>query len=796
MFRINTVLLFVLFCSLICFAQTSENSFIIKVLDGSGGVIQGARVELLEQSTGHKRSALTDAEGSATFPFPATRDLEVRVVATDFAPKLKQVVRPERGASIEIRLQPATLAQEVRVTASKVAGLPESLERLPGSVAVIEEAMLTESRVLTVGEALRKVPGLHVRGEEGFDMRPNIGIRGLNPTRSTQVLLLEDGAPLAYAPYGDNASYYHPPIERFQTVEVVKGGGQILYGPRTVGGVVNYVTPAPPNGRSGSLNLTGGERDIWTGHLRYGDKVGNTALLFDAFRKQGEGARENTRLGLHDFNVKSITPIGESQTLGLRFNFYEEDSNVTYSGLRESEWAENPRFNPFRNDYFNIQRYGTAVNHTWAATPNTVVNTVAYGSVFNRYWWRQSSNSGQRPNDAADPACGGMQNLFTTCGNEGRLREYYTWGIEPKVKSITNIFGVRSELDFGVRAHVENQDRIQENGDTPFTRRGRRVENNNRKAQAYSGFVQNRFLFGRLTVAPGIRFESISFERTNRLGPAGQAIQGETDLNVWIPGIGANLQLSNSVSLFGGIHRGFAPPRVEDIINNNTGQAIELGSEQSWNVEAGIRGQFTRNFRLDGTFFQMDFANQLVPSSVAGGVGATLTNGGETMHRGGELSGQYTWDSLAGTGQSVTLRSAYTWIPVARFQGVRFSGISGFSGVSITGNRLPYAPEHSFTSSLTYHHPRGFHAFAEAVYAGSQFGDDLNTVGGTPDGQRGLIPSQMYWNATASYPVERWRTTFYTSVKNVFDRLYMVDRSRGIIPGMPRVAQVGMEVRF
>ena len=426
MSRIILLSYLVLSILLLCSAQTSDNAFNIRVIDGSGGVIPGARVELLEQSTGHKRSAITNAEGIAPFGFPATRDLEIRVIAIDFSPALERLVRPDGSAPIEIRLEPATLAQEVKVTASKVAGLPESLERLPGSVAVIEEAVLTESRSLSVGEALRKVSGLHVRGEEGFDIRPNIGIRGLNPTRSRQVLLLEDGAPLAYAPYGDNASYYHPPLERFQTVEVVKGGGQILYGPRTVGGVVNYVTPAPPNRRSGSLNLTGGERDFWTGHLRYGDKVGNTSLLFDAFRKQGEGARENIRLGLHDFNLKSLTPIGDSQTLVLRFNFYEEDSNLTYSGLRESEWATNPRFNPFRNDYFNVQRYGTSFNHVWAATPNVVVNTTAYGTVFNRYWWRQSSNSNQRPNDSADPACGGMQNLFTTCGNEGRLREYYT----------------------------------------------------------------------------------------------------------------------------------------------------------------------------------------------------------------------------------------------------------------------------------------------------------------------------------------------------------------------------------
>ncbi|MDZ7637616.1 MAG: TonB-dependent receptor [Bryobacterales bacterium] len=765
-------------------------------MDSSGAAIQGARVEVVEKATGFRRTAFSGVDGKVQFKGSASRAVEVRVFATGFTPEIRSFERFDSNSAIEIRLPPATLAQEVKVTASRVAGLPESMERLPGSLAVIDPATLTESRPMSVGEALRKVSGLHVRAEEGFDLRPNIGIRGLNPTRSQQVLLLEDGSPLAYAPYGDNSSYYHPPIERFDTVEVVKGGGQILYGPRTVGGVVNYVTPAPPDRRTGSLNLMGGERDFWSGHLRYGDKVGNTALLFDLLRKQGEGARENMRIGMHDFNVKSLTPLGASQTLGLRFNFYEEDSNLPYSGLRESEWAANPRFNPFRNDYFNVQRYGTSVNHVWAAAPNFVVNTAAYGTVFNRYWWRQSSNSNQRPNDAADPACGGMENLFTTCGNEGRLREYYTWGVEPKAKAMTSLFGVRSELDFGFRAHVENQNRIQENGPTPFGRRGTRVENNNRQAQAYSGFVQNRFLFGKLTLAPGVRFESISFERTNRLGAAGQPIVGQTDLNVWIPGIGASWQLNNSLSVFTGLHRGFAPPRVEDVISNSTGQAIELNAEESWNYEAGIRGRFSRNLSLEGTFFRMDFANQLVAASVAGGVGATLTNGGETMHQGGELSGEYTWDSLGGSGQSLTLRSAYTWIPVARYEGLRFSNIGGFGAVPITGNRLPYAPEHAVTSSVSYHHPRGLHAFVESVYVGGQFGDDLNIRGGTPDGQRGAIPSQMYWNATVSYPVEQWRTTFFTSVKNVFDRLYMVDRSRGIIPGMPRVAQVGMEVRF
>ncbi|MFN9895891.1 MAG: TonB-dependent receptor plug domain-containing protein, partial [Acidobacteriota bacterium] len=81
----------------------------------------------------------------------------------------------------------------------------------------VSAGLLRQSNVMTTEEALRKVPGVHA--EDAFGLRPN------------------DGLPLSYAPYGDNASYYHPPIDRFDSVEVLKGGEQILFGPMTIGGV-------------------------------------------------------------------------------------------------------------------------------------------------------------------------------------------------------------------------------------------------------------------------------------------------------------------------------------------------------------------------------------------------------------------------------------------------------------------------------------------------------------------------------------------------------------------------------
>jgi Fe(3+) dicitrate transport protein len=82
----------------------------------------------------------------------------------------------------------------------------------------------------------------------------------------------------------------------------------------------------------------------------------------------------------------------------------------------------------------------------------------------------------------------------------------------------------------------------------------------------------------------------------------------------------------------------------------------------------------------------------------------------------------------------------------------------------------------------------------EAVRTSQQFGDDLNTVDPTPDGQRGLIPGYTVWNTAVNYTVSR--ATLFLTVKNLFDELFIVDRTRGILPGSPRLVQTGVRAAF
>jgi Fe(3+) dicitrate transport protein len=783
-------------------AQSGRSSISGRVVDSNGAVVTTATLTLQQLSTKSEHTASTDSTGAFRFDNLSGSEYRLTAAGEGFSPVSQAIALSQNEArNVEMILQAGTIAESVVVSASRIADTPETVERTPGSVDIVDARTLEISRAFTANEALRKVAGVNVREEEGFGLRPNIGIRGTNPTRSTKVLLLEDGIPFTYAPYGDNASYYHPPIDRFESIEVLKGSGQIVYGPSTVGGVINYITPNPPLKPSGSITLIGGNRDYFNGQMSYGGTWGNTGLLFNFLRKQGEGGRDNIRSGLNDFYFKSVTTFSDRQALTLKFNYYGEDSNVTYSGLRQSEYEADPRQNPFLNDFFYGDRFGASATHAFVFNSNVILSTNVYGAFFKRHWWRQSSNSGERPNRlntlaGGDPDCRGMIDLYTTCGNQGRLREYYTFGIDPRLRVNYRFSNWRGEAELGFRAQFENQDRQQQNGDTPTARSGLIVENNERKNRAYSAFVQNRFILGKWSVTPGLRIERINYERTNRLANGGLGVTGRTNLTQWIPGIGVTFNPVERISIFAGVHRGFAPPRTEDIINNTTGGTIDLDPELSWNYEIGFRSIVRQGLKLEATLFRMDYENQIVPASLAGGVGSLLTNGGETLHQGIEIVGQVDTGTLLRWRNNLYFRAAYTYLPVARFTGTRFSSVSGFGNVSVSGNRLPYAPESLLNATVGYSMPVGLDVLLEANYVGRQFADDLNSVAPSADGQRGLLPRYTVWNATVNYNVESWHTTFFFTVKNLFDDTFIVDRARGILPGSPRLIQSGLKFRF
>ncbi|MDP3608399.1 MAG: TonB-dependent receptor [Methylophilus sp.] len=655
--------------------------------------------------------------------------------------------------------------------------------RMPSSSTIIDNEELESAHVMTTNEALRKVPGVVVRDEEGFGMRPNISIRGLNPTRSTKVLLLEDGIPLAYAPYGDNASYYYPTIDRFSSIEVLKGASQIKFGPQTIGGVINHITPDAPQEFGGHVSLTAGNRDFINTKVN----VGGNGMLLDYTHKQGEGARDNSNHNVDDLNFKFTKAINDNHALTFRANYFSEDSQVSYTGLTRAEYQNfGGEYNPFNNDDFEITRYGTSLTHDWAISSDITLTTNYYYSHFDRDWWRQQSNS-TASNIAAGAGCaavgagrvaGTAVDTETCLGNQGRLRTYETYGIEPRL-SVNHAMGF---LELGVKAHYEEQYRKQKNGTSPTARTGSLSENNYRETNAYSGFVSNRFDLGNFSITPAIRYEHVENKRKNRLNGA----DGDETVHEWVPGISFAYTPNDQYTIFAGVHEGFAPPRTEDLIGPNGG-SVDVDVEKSTNYELGFRARPTKQFSIETTAFYNNFDNLIAVGSVASNVALSQ---GKATFAGLEFLGQYDFDN------GLYTRVAYTWLPVAEqdspFRNVATNAVVGGSQ---SGNRQPYAPKNTITAALGYKFGN-WDTMIEAVHVGRQYADFAETTTVDATGQLGEIASYTIYNAALNYRMPEHKTTLFLVGKNVFDKDYIVDRTRGILSGMPALVQVGARYDF
>lgn len=693
----------------------------------------------------------------------------------------------------------------LRTPQVEIIGQTSYLDKISGSAAIISATEIKNINPISGNEVMRRVTGVNVSDEEGAGLRINIGIRGLDPSRSSKVLILEDGVPVSLMPYGSPEMYYTPSIDRMSGIEIVKGSASIMYGPNTIGGVVNFLTPEPSKTTETKVNIKGGQGGLFAGLVSYSSSNENSSIHISYLRKQATNIGV-VNFGLNDFTTKLKYDISKKSKIGFKFGIYDEESNSTYIGLTQNMYESGNYDFTFLapDDKVVVKRYSGSLTHELDLANNFTLKTNVYGYTTERNWSRQDYDYTANANTArivGDSSVNGGAIYFrNTTGN--RDRQYEVAGIEPRLSGVITTGDIIHKIDAGVRYHYEKAYDRRINGKLINPTSGNMVGDEIRTGNAYSAFVQDKvYLSESFHFTPGIRYENFQYERNIlRSNSTDTNITNNGSVSIFIPGMGFSYLLSSGNSIFGGLHRGFSPPAITTAITSN-GIDQQLDGEFSWNYELGIRGVGNDYFDYEFTGFMMKFSNQIIPiSEASGGVGnlsgITQINGGATNHVGLEIGGTLNISKFLDFDDDLNVKLNTNFTYTKATFGEDRSIVNPFDTkdtINVRGNFLPYAPEFLISSALDLGITKDFSIRLSATYVANQFADEVNSINPSINGRIGEIPAFTLIDLNANYFVDYINSNVSLSIKNLFDERYISNRRpEGIRVGLPRFVTFGL----
>ncbi|MGJ8619160.1 MAG: TonB-dependent receptor family protein [Methylophilaceae bacterium] len=745
-----------------------------------------------------------------------------KVISAIVATSLTQLAFAEENNAVEF----------VQLESVVVKGiLPEKLETVPGSYAIVDEDELEARRPFSIKEALSSVPGLNIiQNEDPLGLAQNIGIRGMDPRRTARTLLLEDGMPLFLAPYGDPSSHYIPMLDRVQRIEVVKGSGQVLYGPQTVGGMINFVTkPIPKDGFAGSVSGTIGNNDFTGVHANLGVGGERGGIMLDVIDKRGDGIRDNHDFEVQDVTLKGLVHLTDSQTLMAKVGYYKEDSHVSETGLGEVDYARDKYQAPSgKNDTFEHERKFLQLQHIFEINEDVKLSTQAYYADAFRRSFRQTDATGGFDEDAPGSStgvtvlerCGANPDALTeanaeNCGGRHRPRSYVYYGFEPRLDFKHNLFGIESDAVLGFRYHQEDIKRRQYRGNDARAQSLSFLKDNAEQlgvasavadfrediridVDARSYYAQNTFYLGDWSVTPGVRYEDMEIKTTilQADGNAGFASSTNKQSEV-LPGFGVAWNGIDNTTVFAGVHKGFAPPRPDRDIDGF--DVDKTKPETSLNWELGVRSQYFKGVAFESTLFHTKFEDLVVKSGAG-----QFDNAGESAMSGIEFAGRIDFGTIYGTSHNFYVMANYTNLFTAEFKKTSDDPLS--DGI-VSGDRLPYAPRHLASVNFGYQHPIGIDARIGVDYISTQEVDapfrafvlnaaDPTGTDASLSGLSGDIPAYTLFNASINYKPVGSSVSYFLSGHNLTDKEYLASRVDGMSAGRGRQVFGGVRVDF
>jgi Fe(3+) dicitrate transport protein len=617
-----------------------------------------------------------------------------------------------------------------------------------------------------------KIPGAFIYDMDGSGNQVNIATRGLDPHRSWELNVRQNGVVINSDMYGYPASHYSPPMEAIKSVEMVRGTAALQYGAE-FGGMINYITKTADTTRAfsfetmnsvgsfgllGSYNAVGGRKGKWTyyGYIQ---------------RRSSEGYRENARSRSEAQFAHLKYQINRRMSLALELG---RNSYVFQSPgpLTDSMFRADPRQSTRSRNFYQPDIYVPSVHFNWQISDRTQLNWIVSGLYGSRNSVEFEGFADRA--DAVDPTTGQLRgrvvniDQFDSKTSELRLLHHYHLG---RFKSI---------VAAGVRYFNNDMNRRQQgkgsNGtDFDLSITGDWGRNLWYRSESIAFSVENLiYLTDRFSVAPGFRYEYGKTDMTgyiSYLDP--QDIPNRIDHN--IPAFGVNTQylFSENTRFYAGISQAHRPVLFKDIIPTSTLERAnkDLKNAFGYNLEAGINGRIRGVFKYDVTLFRVQYNNRLGNIVVAeNGTNYILkTNIGNSYTNGVELFAEAT--AFRSPTALVSMFSS-TSLMEAKYQNAQLA--VGSDNRDISGNAVESVPRWISRNGINAGYKK-LNGVLQYSYVAESFSDPVNTVAPTPNGARGIVPAYGVWDLNLSYRVFP-NLVLRAGINNLLDQQYFTKR--------------------
>lgn len=705
---------------------------------------------------------------------------------------------------------------EIVVSRETLTGGSKYLPDIPGSAHYLSLKVLNEFNYSDVNRILRNVPGVNLQEEDGFGLRPNIGMRGTGVERSSKITLMEDGVLAAPAPYSSPAAYYFPTVGRMQGIEVRKGSSQIKYGPYTTGGAINFISTQIPSDLSARINLLGGNFGRRIAQASIGQSFEYGGFVLETYQQTATGFKELDNGGptgftnedyLAKFRINTPSSAKVYQALTFKIGQATSDADETYLGLTQGDFDSSPyrRYSSSQVDNITTKHNQYSLKYNIIPTRFMDVSVTAYRNQFSRNWYKLdavkygTTAKVSIANLLDDPITyGDAYNIVTgqTSPNTDALyvkannRSYYSRGIQMATGFNFKTAEIDHDIEIAFRYHQDEEDRYQwqdtyamENGVMKLTTAGTPGTESNRisTAKASAAYLQYNLTYGKFSALPGVRFESIEltqldYKTADPQRTGANLTTKDNRVGVWIPGLGINYSVTKNLNTFAGIHKGFAPPGFDK----------DDKPEESTNYELGARLVNSR-LNAQAVFFYNNYSNLLGSDLAASGGGGTgdLFNAGKATVAGTELEIQYTFIS-GSKSIGIPVSLAYTYTD-GKFGSSFDPDTEDWNNV-IKGDQIPYLAANQLTLNAGMQH-RLFDINVSSKFVG---------VMRTTPGQGEIPPSEklngnFIVDLSTNIRLNKFLTA-YGSVSNIMNEVYAVARRpAGLRPGMPRSFTIGIK---